>query len=229
MSKILTANNITKVFPENNQTILKGVSLSVEEGDFISILGASGSGKTTLLSLLGGMDKATSGEIRFEGSELGKMKEKDLAALRRTKIGFVFQFFNLAPYLTVKENILLPLILDGKNLKTYDKKYRELIKYFNIEHIESKLPRYLSGGEQQRVAIARSLIYSPKIIFLDEPTGNLDSGNALEIMNLLARINQETGTTVLQVTHNEQNTTFGNRVLRIVDGKIVEESAEEKE
>ena len=220
---VLKAENLTKKYENVAEPILRSVNLDVYEGDFISILGASGSGKSTLLSILGGMETASSGAVYFEDTNLCLLKEKELSKLRRTKLGFVFQFFNLAPYLTVKENILLPLMLDGKSLKKYDKRYEELTEYLCITELKDKLPGFLSGGEQQRVAIARGLIYEPKIIFLDEPTGNLDSRSAEEIMLLLKKINAEMKTTILQVTHSEQNASFGNRIVRITDGKLSEE------
>jgi putative ABC transport system ATP-binding protein len=161
--------------------------------------------------------------VIFDGQELGALKENELARLRRTKLGFVFQFFNLAPYLTVKENILLPIILDNKSAKKYDGKLKELMDYLKLSDYADKLPSKISGGEQQRVAIARGLIYEPKIIFLDEPTGNLDSKNSEEIMELLRQINEERGTTIIQVTHSEQNARYGNRIVRINDGEIVSE------
>ncbi len=220
---VLKAENLTKKYENVTEPILRSVNLDVYEGDFISILGASGSGKSTLLSILGGMETASSGAVYFEDTNLCLLKEKELSKLRRTKLGFVFQFFNLAPYLTVKENILLPLMLDGKSLKKYEKRYQELTDYLSITELKDKLPGFLSGGEQQRVAIARGLIYEPKIIFLDEPTGNLDSRSAEEIMLLLKKINAEMKTTILQVTHSEQNASFGNRIVRITDGKLSEE------
>lgn len=220
---VLKAENLTKKYDNVASPILRSVNLEVTEGDFISILGASGSGKSTLLSILGGMETATSGAVYFEGIDLCQLKEKELSKLRRTKLGFVFQFFNLAPYLTVKENILLPLMLDGKSLKKYQNRYEELTEYLSISDLKDKLPGFLSGGEQQRVAIARGLIYEPKIIFLDEPTGNLDSRSSEEIMLLLKKINAEMKTTILQVTHSEQNAAFGNRIIRITDGKLSEE------
>lgn len=220
---VLQAEKITKIYNNASEPVLRNVSLTVREGDFISILGVSGSGKSTLLSILGGMENATGGSVYFEGKNICMMKEKDLAKLRRTKLGFVFQFFNLAPYLTVKENIVLPLLLDGKNIKKYEEKYDELTKYLSIDGLKDKLPRFLSGGEQQRVAIARGLIYQPKIIFLDEPTGNLDSRSSDEIMQLLTKINTELKTTILQVTHSETNASYGNRIVRIKDGMLSEE------
>ena len=164
----------------------------------------------------------------FENIELSSLKEKELAKLRRTKMGFVFQFFNLAPYLTVKENILLPIILDGKSPKIYAEKLSELLEYLKIEKYINQLPTKLSGGEQQRVAIARALLYSPKVIFLDEPTGNLDSKNSTEIMQLLKQINKERNTTIIQVTHSEKNALYGNRIVRIEDGKIKDEETVEQ-
>ncbi len=220
---MLTATNLKKSFDEKTE-VLKGVNLTVEKGEFISILGASGSGKSTLLTILGGMDRPTDGEVTLDGVKISDLKERDLAVLRRTKVGFVFQFFNLAPYLTVGENINLPLVLDGKNVKNYAEKFNFLTKYLKIEHIINKMPAELSGGEQQRTAIARALIYEPEIVFLDEPTGNLDSESSEEIMQLLKNINSELGATVLQVTHSENNARYGTRLIRIKDGLITEDT-----
>lgn len=219
---ILQTKGVRKSFDERTE-VLRGVDLTVYEGDFMSILGASGSGKSTLLTILGGMDHPTVGSVALDGKELNGMKEKDLAALRRQTVGFVFQFFNLAPYLTAKENVLLPLILDGKNPKNYREKFDFLVDYLKISHVIDKMPSELSGGEQQRTAIARALIYEPKIILLDEPTGNLDSVAADEIMRLLKQINENLSTTVVQVTHSEKNASFGNRIVRISDGLITED------
>lgn len=219
---ILQCKDVTKSFSDEN-TALKGVDLIVREGDFLSILGESGSGKSTLLSILGGMDVATTGSVLFEDIDLSRLKEKELAKLRRTKVGFVFQFFNLAPYLTVKENILLPIILDGISVKKYENEMSELLDYLRISDYANKMPSQLSGGEQQRVAIARALLYRPSVILLDEPTGNLDVKNSDEIMALLVKINRERQTTIIQVTHSETNALYGNRIIRISDGKIIEE------
>ena len=220
---MLTATNLKKSF-DGKTEVLKGVNLTVEKGEFISILGASGSGKSTLLTILGGMDRPTDGEVTLDGVKISDLKERDLAVLRRTKVGFVFQFFNLAPYLSVGENINLPLILDGKNVKNYAEKFDFLTKYLRIENIINKMPAELSGGEQQRTAIARALIYEPEIVFLDEPTGNLDSESSEEIMQLLKNINSELGATVLQVTHSEHNARYGTRLIRIKDGLITEDA-----
>lgn len=225
---LLECKDVYKSFDGKND-VLRGVNLKVYERDFVSILGESGSGKSTLLGLLGGMDVATKGQVVFEGVDLGTLKEKELALLRRTKLGFVFQFFNLAPYLTVEENVLLPIFLDGKPIKKYEKMLEEMLSYLKISEYKSKMPGQLSGGEQQRVAIARGLIYNPKIIFLDEPTGNLDSKNSEEIMALLRQINQERNTTIIQVTHSENNALYGNRIIRLSDGQITSESIVDRE
>lgn len=217
---LLEAKNIEKSFVENIK-VLRGVSLIVQKGDFISIEGASGSGKSTLLTILGGIDRPDSGEVLFCGEDIAKMTEKELAILRRTKIGFVFQFFNLAPYLTVFENVLLPIILDKKKVSEYENKALDLLKDLGIYEYKDRLPAALSGGEQQRVAIARGLIFSPDVIMLDEPTGNLDSVNSAGIMDLLKRINLELGTTIIQVTHSRENAEYGNRKIVIKDGIIL--------
>ncbi|MCR4661789.1 MAG: ABC transporter ATP-binding protein [Clostridia bacterium] len=220
MGEIIKAEQITKNY--GNLKVLKGVSLVVNEGDFLSILGQSGSGKTTFLTILGGMERPTDGVVNYLGTDLTKLDETKLAKLRRTEMGFVFQFFNLSPYLTLKENIFLPITLDGKSKKDYINRYEELVEKLNIKEIENKFPSETSGGEQQRCAIVRALIYSPKIIFLDEPTGNLDSENTKEIMELIKRINVEYKTTIIQVTHNDQNAEYGNKIVRFKDGLITE-------
>lgn len=225
---LLECKDVYKSF-DGKTDVLRGINLKVYERDFVSILGESGSGKSTLLGLLGGMDVATKGNVLFENVDLGTLKEKDLALLRRTKLGFVFQFFNLAPYLTVEENILLPIFLDGKKIKNYEEPLRDMLSYLKISDYRNKMPGQLSGGEQQRVAIARGLIYNPKIIFLDEPTGNLDSKNSEEIMALLRQINEERNTTIIQVTHSENNALYGNRIIRLSDGLIVSEDEVERE
>lgn len=214
----LMAKEVVKNF--NGTPVLKGVSLTVRQGEFISIVGASGSGKSTLLSILGGIDKPDSGTVTLGDTEISMGTEKELAKLRRTRIGFVFQFFNLAPYLTVEENILLPLVMDGKRTKDYREKSDELMKYLGIGEYRNRMPRKLSGGEQQRVAIARGLIFDPEIILLDEPTGNLDSVNGKEIMELLKKINGEKGTTIIQVTHSDMNAAYANRIVTMQDGYL---------
>ncbi len=220
MDKIISAQNISKSF-NNDIWVLDNVSLEIQKSDFVSIVGASGSGKSTLLTILGGMDMPTKGKVFIDGEDITILKESRLAQLRRTKIGFVFQFFNLAPYLTVEENIILPVVLNGEKKKSYVERLDYLLDYLGISVYRSKMPSKLSGGEQQRVAIARGLIFQPEVIFLDEPTGNLDSKSAQNIMELLKKINQEMGTTILQVTHSSKNAEYGNKIILIKDGKII--------
>ena len=199
------------------------MDLSVENGEFLSILGASGSGKTTLLSILGGIERPTGGQVLVDGENIAAASEKRRAILRRTKIGFVFQFFNLAPYLNVEQNILVPVLLNGKGKRSVEKELDDLLSFVGLSDKRTAMPGKLSGGEQQRVAIARGLIFRPEIILLDEPTGNLDSVNSEGIMRLLSEINAEFGTTVIQVTHNEHNAGYGSRTIRIKDGKILDD------
>lgn len=223
---IIRAENVTKIFTPGG-TVLDDVSLEIPRGAFVSITGASGSGKSTLLTILGGIDRPTSGHVYFDGADITAKTEKELAILRRTKVGFVFQFFNLAPYLTVYENIMLPIVLAGKRASDFKQKATDLMAYMNISEHAEKLPATLSGGEQQRTAIARSLIFEPEAVLLDEPTGNLDSKTGREIMNLLKKINEEKGTTIVQVTHSQTNASFASRIIRIEDGKILEPNSDE--
>lgn len=217
---VIQARGVTHTY-NGRDIILDNVDLDVERGEFLSILGASGSGKTTLLSILGGIETPTSGEVLVDGENIAAASEKRRAILRRTKIGFVFQFFNLAPYLNVEQNILVPVLLNGKGKRSVEKELDDLLSFVGLSDKRTAMPGKLSGGEQQRVAIARGLIFRPDIILLDEPTGNLDSVNSEGIMQLLSRINSEFGTTVIQVTHNEHNAEYGSRTIYIKDGKIV--------
>lgn len=218
MSTVLRTEKVCKSFGE--QQVLHEVDLEIYKGDFVSIVGSSGSGKSTLLTILGGIDRPTSGKVYLGDECISSAGEKQLAVLRRTKIGFVFQFFNLAPYLTAEENILLPIMLSGRVTAEQRKKAADLMEYLGIADCAKKLPGKMSGGEQQRVAIARGLVFDPEVILLDEPTGNLDSKSSLEIMRLLKRINSEMSATIVQVTHSEFNAAFGNRIIAIKDGKI---------
>ena len=219
---IIQASGVTHTY-NGHDIILDNVDLSVEKGEFLSILGASGSGKTTLLSILGGIERPTGGQVLVDGENIASASEKRRAILRRTKIGFVFQFFNLAPYLNVEQNILVPVLLNGKGKRSVEKELDDLLSFVGLSDKRTAMPGKLSGGEQQRVAIARGLIFRPEIILLDEPTGNLDSVNSEGIMRLLSEINAEFGTTVIQVTHNEHNAGYGSRTIRIKDGKILDD------
>ena len=218
---IIQIKNVTKTFTNGGVPVLNDVSLDIDVGDFVSIVGASGSGKSTLLTIIGGMDKPSSGEIFISGKDIVKFRENELAVLRRSEIGFVFQFFNLAPNLTVFENIMLPIVLAGKSQKAYKEKAEKLLEYLGIIQYKNQFPSKLSGGEQQRTAIARGLIFDPKILLLDEPTGNLDSKTSREIMELLQSINNEYKTTIVQVTHSSLNARYGNKIISIEDGRIV--------
>ena len=219
---IIQASGVTHTY-NGHDIILDNVDLSVEKGEFLSILGASGSGKTTLLSILGGIERPTGGQVLVDGENIAAASEKRRAILRRTKIGFVFQFFNLAPYLNVEQNIIVPVLLNGKGKRSVEKELDDLLSFVGLSDKRTAMPGKLSGGEQQRVAIARGLIFRPEIILLDEPTGNLDSVNSEGIMRLLSEINAEFGTTVIQVTHNEHNAGYGSRTIRIKDGKILDD------
>lgn len=219
---VISVKNVWKTFNDESW-VLEDVSLDIKKGSFVSVTGASGSGKSTLLTIIGGMDRPTKGEVFFKERDITKFSEKELAKLRRTDMGFVFQFFNLAPYLTVEENIMLPIILNGDKESEKRERLEYLLDYLGIAEYRKKMPAKLSGGEQQRVAIARGLIFQPELILLDEPTGNLDSKSSQSIMELLKKINIELGTTIVQVTHSEKNAAYGDRIIHISDGKIHDE------
>lgn len=200
--------------------VLKGINLSVEKGEFVSIMGPSGSGKSTLLYLIGGLDKPSSGSIKVNGRELSNMTDRIESLMRRREIGFVFQFYNLIPNLNVEENIMLPILLDGKKIKHYKDRLEELLSIVGLSNRRHHTPRELSGGQQQRVAIARALINEPDIILADEPIGNLDSKSGTKIMELLRRINREKGKTIIQVTHSREAAEYGNRIINVKDGRV---------
>lgn len=202
--------------------VLKDINISIEKGEFVSIMGPSGSGKSTLLYLIGGLDKPTSGKIRINGREMSDMKDDEESRLRRQEIGFIFQFYNLIPNLNVEENIMLPVLLDGKKLKEYKKELDEILEIVGLSDRRRHTPRELSGGQQQRVAIARALINQPEIILADEPIGNLDTRTGMEVMKLLAEINREKGKTIIQVTHSKESANYGKRIINVRDGKVDE-------
>lgn len=201
--------------------ILKNIQFQIKKGEFVSIMGPSGSGKSTLLYMLGALETPSSGIIRIDDMELHQLNDKKESRLRRRKIGFVFQFYNLVPNLTVEENILLPILLDGKNIKAYKQKLQEILDIVSMTDRKKHTPMELSGGQQQRVAIARALINDPEIILADEPIGNLDSKTGLEIMKLFQYINQQNNKTIIQVTHSLESAAFGNRIINLKDGTIL--------
>lgn len=202
--------------------ILKEINLSVDKGDFITIMGPSGSGKSTLLYLIGGLDKPTSGKILIKGHDISVLSDEEQSIMRRREVGFVFQFYNLVPNLTVEDNIMLPILLDGKKIKNYRSKLNEILEVVELSDRKNHTPRELSGGQQQRVAIARALINEPDIILADEPTGNLDSKTSDEVMKLLQCINKDKGKTILQVSHSHETAKYGNRIINVRDGRVWE-------
>ena len=220
--QIIETKNLNKTFKMGDLDIevLKDINLSIESGEFVSIMGPSGSGKSTLLYLIGGLDKPTSGSVKIKGNELSEMKDKEQSIMRRRDIGFVFQFYNLIPNLSVEENVILPVLLDGKKLKDYKNKLDDILEVVGLEDRRAHTPRELSGGQQQRVAIARALVNEPDIILADEPIGNLDTKTGTEVMQLLQRINREKKKTIVQVTHSKEAADYGNRIINVRDGKV---------
>ncbi|MBT2146027.1 ABC transporter ATP-binding protein [Clostridioides difficile] len=191
------------------------------KGEFVSIMGQSGSGKSTLLYILGGLDTPTSGKVYMNGADISHFNDEKMSIIRRRNIGFVFQFYNLIPNLNVEENIMLPLLLDGKNLKDYKNQLDEILYIVGLTDRRKHTPRELSGGQQQRVAIARALIGKPEILFADEPTGNLDSKTGIEIIDLLDKINRDNGQTIIMVTHSPEAAKSSSRTITVSDGLIV--------
>ncbi|WP_027623987.1 ABC transporter ATP-binding protein [Clostridium lundense] len=200
---------------------LKNINISINEGEFVAVVGASGSGKSTLLHLLGGVDKPTSGKVIVDGADIYTLNEKELAVFRRRRVGFIFQFYNLIPVLTAEENIVLPILLDNKKV---DKKYEEeLINILGLQHRRNHFPSELSGGQQQRVSIGRALAYKPSIILADEPTGNLDSKNSKEIIELLRFSVQKYHQTLIIITHDLNIASQADRIITIEDGCVVKD------
>lgn len=201
--------------------VLKNISLQVMKGEFVSIMGPSGSGKSTLLYILGGLDAPTSGHVLLDGMDIARFGDEKMSRIRRQKIGFVFQFYNLIPNLNVEENIMLPLLLDGKRAGEYRKDLNQMLEIVGLSDRRKHTPRELSGGQQQRVAIARALIGRPEILFADEPTGNLDSRTGAEIMLLLREINKSIGQTIIMVTHSLEAAKSSSRMITVQDGVIL--------
>ena len=220
---MIKVENLSKSFrTEEVETIaLNGVSFEVKDGEFVAIMGPSGCGKSTLLNILGLLDNPTGGKYWLDGNEVSALKEKDRTDVRKGQIGFVFQSFNLIDELNVEENIELPLTYLNIPAKERKQRVQEIMKRMAISHRAKHFPHQLSGGQQQRVAIARAVVFGPKMILADEPTGNLDSKNGIEVMKLLTELNRE-GTTIIMVTHSERDASMAQRVIRLFDGKIVE-------
>ena len=217
---ILEVNNLTKIYgnDENKVVALDHVSFTVEKGEFIAIVGSSGSGKSTLLHLIGGVDKPTSGEVIVNGQNVYKKNENELAIFRRREVGLIYQFYNLIPILTVEENMTLPVLLDNKQVN--QEKLDELLRILDLKSREKHLPRELSGGQQQRVSIGRALMNAPSLVLADEPTGNLDSKNSKEIIDLLKLTQKRYKQTLIVITHDENIAMQADRIIVIEDGKI---------
>lgn len=221
---MIKTENLSMLFTtEDVQTkALNEVSLEIKKGEFVAIMGPSGCGKSTLLNILGTLDSSTSGKYFFDGKEIDKMSESQLTSFRKGNIGFVFQNFNLIDELTVYENVELPLVYLNSKKSERKKKVMEVLERMNIAHRAGHFPQQLSGGQQQRVAIARAVVTDCPLILADEPTGNLDSTNGLEVMELLSELNRQ-GTTVFIVTHSQRDAKFAHRVIHLLDGRIVSE------
>lgn len=222
--EIISAKNICKEYSSGGKEfqIIRDISLTIEKGDFVSILGPSGSGKSTLLYLLSGMEPTTSGEVDILGRRLQKISDQEMSKLRQKEIAFIFQFYNLVAEMTVDDNILLSNLIG--DFKINIDRLEEILNLIGLTEHRRKFPNELSGGQQQRVAIARALYNNPEVVFADEPTGNLDSQNSKDVLELLRDINEKYRTTIILVTHNEQHTKYANRLLRIEDGRIIFDS-----
>lgn len=218
--EILKVENLSKIYGKGETSVkaIDNISFSVEEGEFVAIIGPSGSGKSTMLHILGGVDRPTSGKVYIKGEDIYSLDNNDLAIFRRRNVGLIYQFYNLIPILNVEENISLPVLLDGK--KVDEKRLKEIIKNLGLEERIKHLPNELSGGQQQRVSIGRSLMNDPAIILADEPTGNLDSKNSKEILELLKASNRTYHQTLIMITHDANIAKEADRVIRIEDGKI---------
>ncbi|MBI4618311.1 MAG: ABC transporter ATP-binding protein [Planctomycetes bacterium] len=223
---VVETRALSKVFGtgETRVEALRGVDLTISEGEFIAVMGASGSGKSTLLNLVGGLDAPTSGEIRVGGIDLGRMGDDERTLLRRRRIGFVFQFFNLLPMLSAEENVSLPLVLDGVSEAEAARRALAAMEAVGTLHRRGHRPGELSGGEQQRVAIARALAVEPVLVLADEPTGNLDSVLAQQVVGILRRLADERRQTILMVTHDARSAAWADRLVQLRDGRVVEDA-----
>lgn len=227
--ELLRVENLTKVYgnTENQVVALDHVSFSVEKGEFVAIIGPSGSGKSTLLHILGGVDYPSTGSVYLNGESVYDRKADEIAIFRRRQVGLIYQFYNLIPVLNVKENITLPVLMDGR--KVNQKRLEELIAAIGLKERENALPNQLSGGQQQRVSIGRALMNAPAVVLADEPTGNLDSQNSHEVMELLKESNKKYNQTLLIITHDERIALQADRILTLEDGKIVRDSKAERQ
>lgn len=218
--------DVRKVYRQGNNEIiaLDGVSLDIAKGEFAVIMGPSGSGKSTLLHLIGGLDRPTSGELLVDQRLVGQMADDQVTLFRRTRIGFIFQFFNLLPTLSALENVALPFVLDGRSKEEAEQRAKTLLDKLGLANRKDHLPEEMSGGEIQRIAVARALAFDPPILLADEPTGNLDSKTGEAILSLLRQINREAGCTIVMVTHSQEAAGYGDRTIFFRDGKVEKES-----
>jgi putative ABC transport system ATP-binding protein len=223
---MIKTNDLTKVFrtEEVETTALNKVTLNVKEGEYVAVMGPSGCGKSTLLNILGLLDNPSGGSYIFNGTEVANLKERDRTIFRKGNIGFVFQSFNLIDELNVYENVELPLIYLKMKTSERKKRVEDVLERMKIGHRAKHFPQQLSGGQQQRVAIARAVVANPKLILADEPTGNLDSKNGIEVINLLTELNKE-GTTIIMVTHSDRDASYAHRIVNLFDGQVVTEKA----
>jgi putative ABC transport system ATP-binding protein len=226
---LIKTGNLQKVYTteEVETTALNNINIDIKGGEFVAIMGPSGCGKSTLLNILGLLDNPSSGEYHFLGNEVAKFSERQRANLRKSNIGFVFQSFNLIDELTVFENVELPLLYLGVSTSDREKQVNDVLERMQIMHRKNHFPQQLSGGQQQRVAVSRAVVAKPKLILADEPTGNLDSQNGEEVMNILTQLN-EAGTTIIMVTHSPHDSEYANRVIHLFDGHVVTENFKEK-
>ncbi len=221
---ILKVINLKKVFTDELATpleVLKNINLNIKSGEYVSLMGESGSGKSTLLYQIGCLDTPSEGNILIDGMDIMNLNDTEKSKLRCEKIGFVFQFYNLIPNLSVEENILLPVIMAGKKISDYKEKLDEILTIVGLKNRRTYLPKQLSGGQQQRVSIARAVIMEPKILLADEPTGNLDSVSSEEILRLFKKLNKEKNITIIQVTHSMEVASYSDRIIYLKDGMIV--------
>ena len=223
MNTVIEVTNVSKSFGKNTNLnqVLNGTCMYVQEGEFVSLMGASGSGKSTLLYLIGGLDRDFEGNISLCGKDIGSLNDRELSDLRLNNVGFIFQFYNLVMNLSVEDNILLPQTMNGKTKSSLKKELDEILEITGLTEKRKSMPNQLSGGQQQRVAVARAVIGNPKVILADEPTGNLDKKSTGEIMDLFKRLNQEKGLTILQVTHSEECAKYGTRTVVLDSGRTV--------
>jgi len=221
---VIEMQSVTKIYKMDSVNVvgIENINLKIKKGEFVCIMGPSGSGKSTMLHLMGCLDKPTYGKVLIDGVDASKMSDDELADLRKHKIGFVFQFFNLYPTLTALENVELPMIIAEKDKEFRKKRALELLKMVEMEEFKDHLPSQLSGGQRQKIAIARALANDPPIILVDEPTGNLDSKSGEEVMKIFKELNKK-GKTIVVVTHNEYVATFAERIIRLKDGKIIKD------